>query len=57
MTSAVAPRAGRLYLWVIAAIVAGGLIGHFAPATGVALKPLGDGFIALVKMLIAPMSS
>lgn len=47
--------ASRFYLWVLAAIVAGGLIGHFAPATGVALKPLGDGFIALIKMLIAPV--
>lgn len=55
MTSTPLPRAGRLYLWVLAAIVGGGLIGHFAPATGVALKPLGDGFIALVKMLIAPI--
>jgi len=45
----------RFYLWVLAAIVAGGLIGHFAPDTGVALKPLGDGFIALIKMLIAPV--
>ena len=47
--------ASRLYLQVLAAIVVGGLIGHFAPATGVALKPLGDGFIALVKLLIAPI--
>jgi len=47
--------ASRFYLWVLAAIVAGGLIGHFAPATGIALKPLGDGFIALIKMLIAPV--
>lgn len=47
--------AARLYLWVLAAILVGGCIGHFAPATGVALKPLGDGFIALVKLLIAPI--
>lgn len=47
--------ASRFYLWVLAAILLGGLIGHFAPATGVALKPLGDGFIALIKMLIAPI--
>lgn len=45
----------RFYLWVLAAIVIGGLIGHFAPDAGVALKPLGDGFIALVKMLIGPV--
>ncbi|WP_240433482.1 dicarboxylate/amino acid:cation symporter [Solimonas sp. K1W22B-7] len=48
-------QASRFYLWVLAAIVAGGLLGHFSPSTGVALKPLGDGFIALVKMLIAPV--
>lgn len=46
---------GRLYLWVLVAIVIGALVGHVSPATGVALKPLGDGFIALVKMLIAPV--
>lgn len=46
---------GRLYLWVLAAILAGGAIGHFAPDTGVALKPLGDGFIGLIKMLIGPI--
>ncbi|SFN60737.1 dicarboxylate/amino acid:cation symporter [Dokdonella immobilis] len=45
----------HLYLWVLLAIVAGGLIGHFLPQTGVALKPLGDGFIALMKMLIGPI--
>lgn len=53
--TASAPRAGRLYLWVLLAILVGGAIGHFAPDVGVALKPLGDGFIALVKMLIAPI--
>ncbi|WP_313669484.1 cation:dicarboxylate symporter family transporter, partial [Sandarakinorhabdus sp.] len=40
---------------VLAAIIMGGLIGHFAPETGVALKPLGDGFIRLVKLIIAPV--
>jgi aerobic C4-dicarboxylate transport protein len=45
----------QLYLWVLVAIIGGGLIGHFAPDTGVALKPLGDGFIKLVKMVIAPL--
>jgi len=43
------------YAQVLAAIIAGGLIGHLAPETGVALKPLGDGFIKLVKMVIAPV--
>jgi aerobic C4-dicarboxylate transport protein len=46
---------GHLYFWVLLAIVAGGTIGYVSPATGVALKPLGDGFIALIKMLIAPI--
>jgi aerobic C4-dicarboxylate transport protein len=40
---------------VLFAIVCGVLIGYFWPAAGVALKPLGDGFIALIKMLIAPV--
>ena len=48
-------KAGRLYLWVIAAILIGGAIGHFAPQAGVALKPAGDAFIALIKMLIGPV--
>lgn len=45
----------HLYFQVICAIVAGALIGHFYPETGEALKPLGDGFIKLVKMIIAPV--
>jgi aerobic C4-dicarboxylate transport protein len=49
------PFYAQLYVQVLAAIVAGGLIGHFAPETGVALKPLGDAFIRLVKMIIAPV--
>lgn len=44
-----------LYFWVLFAIVAGGLVGHFFPETGESLKPLGDGFIKLVKMIIAPV--
>jgi aerobic C4-dicarboxylate transport protein len=44
-----------LYVQVLVAIVAGVLIGYFFPATGEALKPLGDGFIKLIKMLIAPI--
>lgn len=45
----------RFYLYVLAGIVAGALLGGFAPAVGVALKPLGDGFIDLIKMLITPL--
>jgi aerobic C4-dicarboxylate transport protein len=45
----------HLYFWVLLGIVAGGTIGYVDPPTGVALRPLGDGFIALVKMLISPI--
>ena len=45
----------HLYFWVLLAIVAGGTFGYFDPKTAVKLKPLGDGFIALVKMLIGPV--
>ena len=40
---------------VLGAIVCGVLLGYFWPAGGIALKPFGDGFIALIKMLIAPV--
>src|SRR5881394_1480279 len=46
---------GHLYFWVLLAILAGGTLGYADPATAVRLKPLGDGFIALVKMLISPV--
>jgi aerobic C4-dicarboxylate transport protein len=59
MPEQVAPPAGgeggSLYLRVLVAIAAGALLGHFYPQQAVALKPLGDGFIALVKMLIGPI--
>ena len=45
----------HLYVQVLAAIVAGALLGHFAPAAGESLKPLGDSFIKLVRMVIAPV--
>ena len=45
----------HLYLQVIVAIALGAVIGHVWPETGKALKPLGDGFIKLVKMVIAPV--
>lgn len=48
-------HASRFYLYVLAGIVAGVLVGCFAPGVGVALKPLGDGFIDLIKMLITPL--
>jgi aerobic C4-dicarboxylate transport protein len=44
-----------LYFQVITAIVIGILLGHFYPESGTAMKPLGDGFIKLIKMIIAPI--
>jgi len=44
-----------LYVQVLVAIVIGVFVGHFAPEIGVQLKPLGDGFIRLIRMLIAPI--
>jgi aerobic C4-dicarboxylate transport protein len=44
-----------LYIQVLIAIALGILIGHLYPDLGKALKPLGDGFIALIKMMIAPV--
>ncbi|MGN7160192.1 dicarboxylate/amino acid:cation symporter [Sphingomonas sp. SAFR-052] len=45
----------HLYVQVLVAIVCGVLLGHFYPQTGEALKPVGDAFIKLVKMIIAPV--
>src|SRR5215467_4437213 len=44
-----------LYIQVLIAIALGILIGYFYPDLGKELKPLGDGFIALIKMMIAPV--
>ena len=44
-----------LYVQVLLAIAAGILIGHYFSNLGVALKPLGDGFISLIKMMIGPV--
>src|SRR5712672_4766886 len=61
-TEAIPPAARRhqpwykiLYLQVLIAIALGVLIGYFYPDFGKELKPLGDGFIALIKMMIAPV--
>jgi aerobic C4-dicarboxylate transport protein len=40
---------------VLVAIVLGGFVGHYYPDAGVALKPLGDGFIRMIKMIIGPI--
>ncbi len=49
------PLYQSLYFQVIVAIVIGVLLGQFFPETGAAMKPLGDGFIKLIKMIIAPI--
>jgi aerobic C4-dicarboxylate transport protein len=44
-----------LYIQVLIAVVIGILIGRFFPKTGIALKPLGDAFVSLIRMMIAPV--
>jgi aerobic C4-dicarboxylate transport protein len=53
--SARRPLYASLYVQVLAAITVGVLLGYFWPEAGQAMKPLGDGFIKLIKMLIAPI--
>ncbi|WP_034297322.1 dicarboxylate/amino acid:cation symporter [Herbaspirillum sp. RV1423] len=49
------PLYKSLYFQVLVAIAIGVLLGHFYPHSGEAMKPLGDGFIKLIKMIIAPV--
>jgi aerobic C4-dicarboxylate transport protein len=49
------PWHGHLYLQVLVAVAIGIAVGYAYPAFGKALKPLGDGFIKLIKMVIAPI--
>ncbi|AKZ63292.1 C4-dicarboxylate transporter [Herbaspirillum hiltneri N3] len=49
------PLYRSLYFQVLVAIAIGVLLGHFYPQSGEAMKPLGDGFIKLIKMIIAPV--
>src|SRR4026207_2235118 len=44
-----------LYVQVLIGLVLGIAVGHWWPEFGAALKPLGDGFVKLVKMMIAPI--
>lgn len=44
-----------LYFQVIVAITIGVLLGHFYPSIGEQMKPFGDGFVKLIKMIIAPV--
>jgi aerobic C4-dicarboxylate transport protein len=55
MTKTSRPWYRVLYVQVLIAIALGVAIGHYFPDTGKAMKPLGDGFIALIKMMIAPI--
>lgn len=49
------PLYRRLYVQVLVGIALGVLFGHFYPSLGADMKPLGDGFIKLIKMLLAPV--
>ena len=60
MNAATAPPPARswfshLYVQVIIGVVLGIMVGGFFPEAGKSLKPLGDGFIKLIKMMIAPI--
>src|SRR3984885_10090014 len=57
MTASPTPRAWYrvLYVQVLLAMLVGILLGHFFPNAGMAMKPLGDGFVALIRMMIAPI--
>lgn len=46
---------GQLWFQVLAGTALGILLGHLAPATGVSMKPLGDAFIKLIRMIIGPI--
>ena len=54
-TTAKPPLYRSLYFQVICAVIAGVALGHLYPALGADMKPLGDGFIKLIKMMIAPI--
>ena len=49
------PAYRSLYVQVLTAVAIGIVLGHFAPELGAKMKPLGDGFIKLIKMMIAPI--
>jgi aerobic C4-dicarboxylate transport protein len=60
LSRAATPAARRpwyaiLYIQVLIAIAVGVVVGYFFPDAGKAMKPLGDGFIALIRMMIAPL--
>jgi aerobic C4-dicarboxylate transport protein len=57
MTASPTPRPWYrvLYVQVLIAMLVGILLGHFFPNVGMEMKPLGDGFVALIRMMIAPI--
>lgn len=55
MTPASGRKGAALYVQVLVAIALGVAVGVLRPEWGVALKPLGEGFVGLIKMLIAPI--
>ena len=54
-TSTKHPIYKSLYVQVLTAVVIGVLLGYFQPSMAADMKPLGDGFIKLIKMIIAPI--
>src|SRR6266404_7500112 len=54
-TSGHKPLYTHRYFQVLVAIAIGVILGHFFPGFATRLKPLGDGFIKLIKMMIAPI--
>ena len=54
-THSARPWYRTLWIQVLLAMVIGVLLGHFAPQAGTAMQPLGDAFIKLIRMLIAPI--
>ncbi len=55
MPAAPKPFYRMLYVQVLIGLALGITVGHFWPEFGAALKPFGDGFVKLVKMMIAPI--
>jgi len=45
----------HLYVQVLIAVIIGILLGHFYPSVGTAMKPLGDNFLKLIKLMVAPL--
>ena len=54
-TGRIRPFYTRLYFQVLIGIAAGAALGFLNPETGAAMKPLGDGFIRLIRMIVAPV--